>query len=354
MFILNTNTFHFNTFDLLTFNSRNRQKNGVKNNLDTLTQDLLSGNRRALARAISLVEDGGPDATKLVKRLFPQSGRAHLIGITGSPGVGKSTLVDALITQIRQADLKVGVLAIDPSSPFTGGAILGDRIRMQGHTLDRSVFIRSMANRGHQGGIAMATYDAVRMLEASGCDIVIIETVGVGQSELAIAQAADTTILVLMPGSGDDIQAIKSGIMEIGDIFVVNKGDLPGANKTATDIVSSLELASGGGGWRPPVVVAVSETGQGVDEVWNAVKEHRMYLIDSGQLNERRKSKMQAELSELVAAMARDNLRNSLENSQETKKMLEEIMERKMDPHSAAEMLAANLFGSSPSGKKSR
>lgn len=320
---------------------------GVKDNLDTLTQDLLSGNRRALARAISLVEDGGPEAAQLVKRLFPQSGRAHLIGVTGSPGVGKSTLVDALISQIRQAELKVGVLAIDPSSPFTGGAILGDRIRMQGHTLDRSVFIRSMANRGHQGGTAMATYDAVRMLEASGCDVVIIETVGVGQSELAIAQTADTTVLVLMPGSGDDVQAIKSGIMEIGDIFVVNKGDLPGANRTATDITASLELVSTPGAWRPPVVVAISETGEGVDQIWKSVQEHRMYLINSGQLNERRKNKMQAELSELVASMARDNLKDSLANSSETQKLLDQVLSREMDPHSAAEKLAQNLFGDS-------
>ncbi|HEY9783810.1 MAG TPA: methylmalonyl Co-A mutase-associated GTPase MeaB [Candidatus Obscuribacterales bacterium] len=327
--------------------------NGVKVNLETLTQELLSGNRRALARAISLVEDGGPQAARLVKKLFKESGHAHLIGVTGSPGVGKSTLVDALITQIRKAGLRVGVLAIDPSSPFTGGAILGDRIRMQDHTLDKSVFIRSMANRGHAGGIAMATYDAVRMLEASGCDVVIIETVGVGQSELAIAQTADTTILVLMPGSGDDIQAIKSGIMEIGDIFVVNKGDLPGANKTATDISQSLELTSFTTSWRPPVIVAISETGEGVDKIWQAVKDHHQFLSQSGQLTERRKQKVQAELGELVAEMARDNLKEVLESCKDTQELLDQIVERKVDPHSAAEKLARNLFGESiPKGKR--
>ncbi len=309
-----------------------------------ISRELLAGNRRALARAISLVEDGGPQATELVKSLFEHSGRAHLIGVTGSPGVGKSTLVDALITEIRKAGLKVAVLAVDPSSPFTGGAILGDRIRMQSHTLDKEVFIRSMANRGHAGGVAMATYDAVRMLEAFGYDIVIIETVGVGQSELAIAQTADTTILVLMPGSGDDIQAIKSGIMEIGDIFVVNKGDLPGANKSASEITASLELSSTKTEWRPPVIVAVSETGDGIDEVWKSVQNHRDYLKSSGQLQERRKSKIQAELSEIVAEMARENLRNSLKNSQEVKSVLSQVVDREVDPHTAAESLIRSLF----------
>ncbi len=316
----------------------------LKSSLETLSKDLLAGNRRALAKAISVVEDGGPDASELVKSLFSHSGRAHLIGITGSPGVGKSTLVDALITEMRQSGLKIGVLAVDPSSPFTGGAILGDRIRMQGHTLDKNVFIRSMANHGQSGGVALATYDAVRMLEASGFDVILIETVGVGQSELAIAQTADTTILVLMPGSGDDIQAIKSGIMEIGDIFVVNKGDLPGANKSATEITSSLELSQFTNSWRPPVIVAVAETGQGVDKLWQALKDHFTFLKDSGLLGQRRRAKVQAELSELVAARARETLKNSIESSEEARVLFSQVLDKQVDPHSAAEELMHDIF----------
>ena len=312
--------------------------------MDKLSENVLAGDRRALARAISVVEDGGPDATNLVKRLFAHSGKAHLIGITGSPGVGKSTLVDALITEIRKDGLKVGVLAIDPSSPFTGGAILGDRIRMQEHTLDSNVFIRSMANQGHPGGVALATYDAVRMMEASGYEVILIETVGVGQSELAITQTADTTILVLMPGSGDDIQAIKSGIMEVGDIFVVNKGDLPGANKSASEITSSLELNNFTTAWRPPVIVAISESGENIDDVWKSARQHKAFLDQTGLLTQRRKSKIQAELAELVASIARSNLKSSMENSSEVQKILNDVVEHKMDPHSAAEGLMQDLF----------
>jgi LAO/AO transport system kinase len=318
--------------------------NEVNIDLETLTKDLLSGNRRALARAITVVENGGPQASQLVRTLFPHSGRAHLIGVTGSPGVGKSTLVDALITEIRKDDLKVGVLAIDPSSPFTGGAILGDRIRMQGHTLDRNVFIRSMANHGQSGGVGLATYDAIRMLEASGFDVILVETVGVGQSELAIAQTADTTILVLMPGSGDDIQAIKSGIMEIGDVFVVNKGDLPGANKAATEITSSLELAQHANAWRPPVIMAIAETGQGVDELWGALQSHFQFLKESGVLEERRKAKVQAELSELVAALARDSLKSSINSSEEARRLFTKVLDKQVDPHTAAQELMQDLF----------
>jgi LAO/AO transport system kinase len=319
----------------------------LKFTLEGISKDILKGDRRSLARAISVVEDGGVEASWLVRQLFPHSGKAHLIGVTGSPGVGKSTLVDALIAEMRAEGLKVGVLAIDPSSPFTGGAILGDRIRMQDHTMDKNVFIRSMANRGHAGGTALATYDAVRMLEACGFDVVIIETVGVGQSELAIAKTADTTVLALMPGSGDDVQAIKSGIMEIGDIFVVNKGDHPGAQKTAAEILASLELSSIPRTWKHPVDVTNAETCEGVPKVWEDIKKHKKYLEESGQLKERRKLKMQAELSELVAAIARNNLQSALEHSGQVQDVLNQLVDKQVDPHSAAEQVIQKLFSKS-------
>jgi LAO/AO transport system kinase len=322
----------------------NRVPSALKLTLEGISKDILSGDRRSLARALSIVEDGGPEASWLVRKLFPYSGKAHLIGVTGSPGVGKSTLVDALIAEIRKSGLKVGVLAVDPTSPFTGGAILGDRIRMQAHTLDKNVFIRSMANRGHAGGTALATYDAVRMLEASGYDVVIIETVGVGQSELAIAKTADTTVLVLMPGSGDDIQAIKSGIMEIGDVFVVNKGDLPGAQKTASEILQSLELSKNESGWHQPVDVTNAEVNEGIEAVWTHIKAHRAFLESSGKLKDRRKAKMEAELAELVAAIARSNLQNSLEHSVEVQDLVGKLVDNKVDPHSAAEEVIQAIF----------
>ena len=313
--------------------------------LKDIGKKLLAGDKRALARAITIVEAGGPEGTALVKELFHHAGHSHLIGVTGSPGVGKSTLVDALVTEIRKEGKKVAVLAVDPSSPFTGGAILGDRIRMQDHTLDKDVYIRSMANRGHTGGVSLATYDAIRMLEAFGFDVIIIETVGVGQSELAIAQTADTTILVLMPGSGDDIQAIKSGIMEIGDIFVVNKGDLPGANKSATEIIASLELAHHKTSWCPPVIVAISESGEGVDKIWESAKKHHDFLNETDQLTERRKGKVKTELSEMIAGIARSNLEESIDKSSEISDALSNVVARKLDPHTAAAAIIKKLFG---------
>lgn len=316
----------------------------MKFSLDSISKGVPEGDRRSLARALSIVEDGGPEANMLVKKLYSYTGAAHLIGITGSPGVGKSTLLDALIKEIRADGRKVGVLAIDPSSPFTGGAILGDRIRMQEHTLDKNVFIRSMANRGHAGGIALATYDAVRMMEASGYEVIIIETVGVGQSELAIAETADTTVLVLMPGSGDDIQAIKSGIMEIGDVFIVNKADLPGANKTASEIVASLELSTKGQSWKAPVISTVAESHQGIKEAWCAIKQHYAYLRESGMLEKRRRHRIETELSELVAAIAREHLENSLKHSPQVQELLKDLLSKEIDPHSAAERIILTIL----------
>lgn len=317
----------------------------MKQDIDKLASDLLSGNRRALAKAISIVENDTQKAEQLIKKILPKTGSAHLIGITGSPGVGKSTLVDALVSQIRSEKKTVAVLAIDPSSPFTGGAILGDRVRMQEHTLDPGVFIRSMANRGHSGGTAMATYDTIRLLEAFGFEYIIVETVGVGQSELAIAQTADTTVLVLMPGSGDDIQAIKSGIMEIGEIFVVNKGDLPGANKTAAEVTASLELkALDGQSWHPPVLLCVAENNSGVDQLWNSIQKHQEYLSKSGKLKQIRTDKIKSELIELVADLARHNMTFSLAHSKDVQHLLDEVVAKKIDPHEASRKIMQNLI----------
>jgi len=278
----------------------------------------------------------------LSKELFVHSGRAHILGVTGSPGVGKSTLTDALVRQIRRTGLSVAVLAIDPSSPFSGGAILGDRIRMQEHTLDKGVFIRSMANRGHPGGISLATYDAVRMLEAAGFALVIIETVGVGQSELAIAETADTTILTLMPSAGDDVQAIKSGIMEIGDIYVINKADLPGADKSYADIAQSLEMKKCKTAWRPPVLMTIAETGEGIEKVWASILAHKEFLESGGQLQARRQSKTKAELIEIIAERARSNCLILMDSSPQVQKILAEVVDLSVDPYSAADLLLKN------------
>ncbi len=320
--------------------SNSSSLNGVnKLNLN----ERVKNDKRTIAKAITTIENGGAEALKLLKQIYPQTGTAHLIGITGPPGVGKSTLIDALIGQIRKSGLKVGVLAIDPSSPFSGGAILGDRIRMQAHTLDSGVFIRSMANRGHFGGIALAAYDAIRVLEAFAYDIIIIETVGVGQSELAIAQMADTTILALMPGSGDDIQAIKSGIMEIGDIFVINKGDLPGANKATSNIVQSLDLIQEKADWMPPVLISIAQEGIGIEELWQAIGEHFKFLKSSGKLEQRRKHRIKSELAVRVAAKVRQSALDFIDNSSNASELVNDVWLHKTDPHLAAEKLIKSI-----------
>ncbi len=266
-----------------------------------LVDSALAGDRRAIAKVLSLVEQGGEGARVALAMLHGRTGRAWSVGITGAPGSGKSTLTDQLVIRLRADGGEVGVLAVDPSSPFSGGAILGDRVRMQHHTDDAGVFIRSMATRGHLGGLALATPQAVRVLDAVGKAWIVIETVGVGQVEVEVAGHADTTVVVVNPGWGDSVQAAKAGLLEIADIFVVNKADRPGAADAVRDLAGMLEL-SGDRGWRPPIVQTVATTGDGVDELFDAITAHRMHLESSGEADARRRARLREELRGLVAA----------------------------------------------------
>ena len=259
----------------------------------------LAGERASVARLISMVEKGGESAHAAIARLYPHTGSAYSVGITGAPGAGKSTLTDKLITRIRKDDVEVGVLAIDPSSPFSGGAILGDRVRMQDHATDPGVFIRSMATRGHLGGLSLATPQAVRVLDAAGKPWVLIETVGVGQVEIEVAGAADTTMVVVNPGWGDAVQAAKAGLLEIADLFVVNKADRDGAADTVRDLEFMLDLSLESG-WRPPIVKTVASRGEGFEELWEAIGAHRAFLEADGRLAARRTRRIRDELRAIV------------------------------------------------------
>ncbi|MGH9040453.1 MAG: methylmalonyl Co-A mutase-associated GTPase MeaB, partial [Acidimicrobiia bacterium] len=268
-----------------------------------LVEGTLAGQRASVARLITLVESGGEAARQAISRLFPHTGSAYTVGITGAPGSGKSTLTDRLIARLRRDDVEVGVLAVDPSSPFSGGAILGDRVRMQRRATDPDVFIRSMGTRGHLGGLARATHDAVRVLEAMGKDLVLVETVGVGQGEVDVVRTADTVVVVTAPGLGDEVQAIKAGIMEIGDVFVINKSDREGADRATAELESMLQMgeevqrARGEGkAWRPPVLRVSAEQGQGIAELQQALREHRAWQEASGALAERRRRAREAEV----------------------------------------------------------
>jgi LAO/AO transport system kinase len=267
----------------------------------TLVERALAGDRGAVARLISLVESGGAEATDAAARLYPESGGAYTVGLTGAPGSGKSTLTDRLIGVLRGEGARVGVLAIDPTSPFTGGAILGDRVRMHAHATDEGVFIRSMATRGHLGGLALATPQAIRILDAVGMPWVLVETVGVGQVEVEIAEAADTTVVVVNPGWGDGVQANKAGLLEIADVFVVNKADRPGVEDTVRDLTQMLDL-SVHGSWTPPVVTTIATEGVGIDELYDAIRAHRQHLERDGELGRRREARVREEIRSIVAA----------------------------------------------------
>jgi LAO/AO transport system kinase len=303
-----------------------------------LVERARAGQARAVARLVSLVEDESPLLRPVMAALAPHTGRAHVVGLTGAPGVGKSTSTNALIGALRAAGKRVGVLAVDPSSPFSGGALLGDRIRMQDHASDEGVFIRSMASRGHLGGLSFTTPQAVRVLDAAGFDVVLVETVGVGQSEVEVAGLADTTMVLLAPGMGDGIQAAKAGILEVGDVYVVNKADRDGAERLRRDLRNGLSLAERAeGSWKPPIVLTVAQSGQGVDEVVEALSSHREWLGGTGQLAVRRARRARAEVEAVAVAALRKRWEIGDRSSLDA--LAEAVAAGETDPYAAADRL---------------
>jgi len=303
------------------------------------------GEPRAVARLISLVEDESPLLREVMAALAPHTGHAQIIGITGSPGVGKSTSTSALVSELRRHGKRVGVVAVDPSSPFSGGALLGDRVRMQDHALDREVYIRSMASRGHLGGLAWTTPQALRVLDAAGCDVILIETVGVGQSEVEIAGLADTTVVLMAPGMGDGIQAAKAGILEIGDLYVVNKADRDGADQVRRDLRSMLALADRAeGAWKPPIVKTVAQRGEGLDEVADQLDAHVDWLRSSGELDRRRTRRARDEI-EAIAVTALRSRWGDVHGRSELDELAAAVASGKSDPYAAAEELLEAFSG---------
>ena len=303
-----------------------------------LLKDFFKGDARALARVITRVENRSPDSLEILRQLFPHSGRAQIIGVTGSPGSGKSTLVDRLAIRLRQSSKPLGVIAVDPSSPFTGGAILGDRIRMQ-HGADSGVYIRSMATRGHLGGLAAATADVVTVLDAAGKDPIIVETVGVGQDEIEIVKLADISVVILVPGMGDDIQALKAGIMEIGDVFVLNKCDRPGVEKMERSILAMLAMAHRPDGWQPPIVKTVATAGKGIEELLETIQRCRQFLNHSPQrVQKKREAARQRLMTLLEERLVTRALQEAFPNG-ELNRIVDQIAERQQDPYSVVEQI---------------
>jgi LAO/AO transport system kinase len=314
---------------------------------ERLVDALRAGDRRALARAITLVENGDPLAYEVVSDVYPSTGGAHAVGVTGPPGVGKSTLVSALVRLVRADGREVGVVSVDPSSPFTHGALLGDRIRLTDHFLDPGVFIRSMGTRGHLGGLAETTLQTLLVLDAAGKDVVFLETVGAGQSEVGIISIADTVVLVLMPGSGDSIQALKAGIMEIPDVIAINKMDHPMAKAMLNEVRQVLSLGPKEG-WRPPIVMTEAVRGEGIDTLWEKIEAHRAWLESEGELDERRRRNLATEVFQVASARARRHLEEEVQEDAELRRLLEDVQARRLDPLTAVREILDKVFRIDP------
>jgi LAO/AO transport system kinase len=311
--------------------------------VERLVEGVRKGDRRALARAITLIESSDPSSYELVRELYPETGRAYAVGVTGPPGVGKSSLISALVRHVRAADTSVGVITVDPSSPFTRGALLGDRIRLADHFLDPEVFIRSMGTRGHLGGLAEATLQAALVLDAAGKELLFLETVGAGQSEVEVISIADTVLLVLMPGSGDSIQALKAGIMEIPDVIAVNKREHPAAKTMVNEVRSILALDTEEG-WQPPIVLTEAVKGEGIDELWSRIEEHRRYLEENDLLAERRARNLAGEVFAVASSRAKGHLEQAVADDPELRRLLDEVQRRELDPLTAVREILEKVF----------
>jgi LAO/AO transport system kinase len=310
---------------------------------ESLAEGVRTGDTRALARAISLVENGDPLAYDLVRDIYPDTGRTYAVGITGPPGVGKSTLISGLIGHIRAQERTIGVISVDPSSPFTHGALLGDRIRLSDHFLDPGVFIRSMGTRGHLGGLAETTLQALLVLDAAGKDLVFLETVGAGQSEVEVIGIADTVVLVLMPGSGDSVQALKAGIMEIPDVIAINKMDHPAAKTMLKEVRSILSLDPDRA-WKPPIVLTEATRGENIPELWEKVEEHRAHLESGGLLEERRRKNLAGEVFAVASGRAKAHLQQAVADDPELRRLLDEVQRRELDPLTAVKEIMERVF----------
>ena len=322
---------------------------------ESLAGGVRAGDKRALARAISLVENADPLAYEVVRDIYPETGGAYTVGVTGPPGVGKSSLISALIRHVRQQERTIGVISVDPSSPFTHGALLGDRIRLSDHFLDPDVFIRSMGTRGHLGGVAEATLQALLLLDAAGKELLFLETVGAGQSEVEVIGIADTVLLVLMPGSGDSVQALKAGIMEIPDVIAINKMDHPAAKTMLNEVRSILSLDREST-WKPPIVLTDATRGENVSKLWAKIEEHRAHLEGEGELEERRRRNLAGEVFAVASGRAKAHLEQAVADDPELRRLLAEVERRELDPLSAVREILQKVFkvGDAADGTDSR